>query len=68
MASGGVSERDISEALEALRECSDELAEWVQEHYRVTLHYPSERRRFDRDMEPVLKARAILALYQKAGS
>jgi hypothetical protein len=50
---------------EALKECSDELAEWVQEHYRghdpSAPPHPADKRRYDRDMEPVVRARALLA-------
>jgi hypothetical protein len=59
-----MTEQVPAEVLDALKECADELAEWVQERYRVTLHHPSEKRRFDRDMEPVMRARAVLLRYR----
>jgi hypothetical protein len=43
-----------------LKECSDELAEWVEHHYAATKDHPSEARRYERDMEPVRRARAAL--------
>ena len=43
----------------ALKECSDELAEWIGRHYNL-LHYPQEKLRYDREMETVLRARALL--------
>jgi len=49
------------EIYEALKECADGLAEYVEAYYEKTKEYPSERRRYERDIEPVLKARAALA-------
>ena len=43
---------------EALRECSDELEQVVEAHYERTKDYPSELRRYQRDMEPVIGNRA----------
>lgn len=46
---------------ELLRECSDELEAEVNAHYGGTQHdYPSEKRRYDRDMDPVIRARSAL--------
>ena len=55
---------DREKALEdALRECSDDLAEWIKSYYTggttLSIH-PAEQRRYDRDMEIVVKARALL--------
>jgi hypothetical protein len=44
---------------EALKECSDDLAELVKSQYPTPIH-PSQQRRYDRDMEPVMRARALL--------
>ena len=57
-----------SEALlrEALKECSDDLAEMVDSFYRRDGRiHPAEQRRYDRDMEPVVRARALLAAASK---
>ena len=62
---------EIADALEALQaeqhelrkcliECSDELESHVEHHYQHTTEYPSERRRYDRDIGPVRRARAAL--------
>ena len=56
-----VKPREIELLREALKECSDELAEWVTNHYAGSTMYPTQQRRYDRDMEPVLRARALLA-------
>jgi hypothetical protein len=51
-----------AELLDMLEELANELAAWVEDHYaRTQDKYPSEKRRYDRDMEPVLRARALLA-------
>lgn len=50
----------ISALEEALRECSEDLAVEIANYYKDTLDYPSQKRKYDRDMEPVLKARALL--------
>lgn len=52
-----------AELVEALR-CADDLAAMVEHHYDRTLDSPSQRRRYDRDMAPVLRARALIV---KAG-
>lgn len=52
--------RRDDELLEALWECQYELGIWVFEHYKTTLHHPSEERRYNRDMQPVFNARALL--------
>lgn len=44
----------------ALKDCADELEGWVSTYYKGTLDYPSEKRRHDRDMQPVLNAREII--------
>ena len=38
------------------RECADELEVVVEDRYRDTKGYPSEKRKYDRDIAPVLKA------------
>jgi hypothetical protein len=45
----------------ALKECADDLESLVENQYSDTKHtYPSEKRRYERDIEPVRKARAAL--------
>lgn len=43
-----------------LRECAEDLAAEVEARYRDTRQYPEQERRHQRDIEPVLKARALL--------
>jgi hypothetical protein len=50
----------------ALRDCSDELEQVVEAHYERTKHYPSEMRRYQRDIEPVIRARELLAEFAEA--
>lgn len=45
---------------EALKDCADDLEEWVKAAYASTLHYPSEARKMERDLGNVNKARAAL--------
>jgi hypothetical protein len=46
---------------DCLKECSDDLAAHVEYHYSRTLDYPSQKRRYDADMQPVIEARKLLA-------
>lgn len=55
-------EPEIERLRAALKECADELAEYVEHHYAKTKDYPSEKRRYDRDIAPVIEARKLLAL------
>jgi hypothetical protein len=52
---------EIERLREALRECADELEVVVEDRYRDTKGYPSEKRRYERDIAPVLKARDLLS-------
>jgi hypothetical protein len=52
---------EIERLREALRECADELEVVVEDRYRNTKSYPSEKRKYDRDIAPVLKARDLLS-------
>lgn len=45
---------------DALKECADDLEASVNAEYRDTLNYPSQKRKYDRDMGPVLRARSLL--------
>ena len=50
----------ISALEAALKECADDLEASVNAEYRGTLDYPSQKRKYDRDMGPVLRARSLL--------
>ena len=50
-----------SDLLEALQECADDLEAQVEDQYKHTKDYPSMRRRYDRDIAPVIKARTAIA-------
>jgi hypothetical protein len=41
-------------AVEVLEECADDLEALVEDHYRDTKGYPGERRRYERDIAPVV--------------
>lgn len=60
-----LSERDA--LLAALRETADDLAEEILDRYDRTLDHPTMKRRYDRDMEPVIRARALLTALQSQG-
>ena len=54
---------------EALRECADDLQSEIDARYAGTQNkYPSEMRRYQRDIEPVTRARAALATPREGGS
>ena len=63
-----VRERDEIEQLrtenaalrECLRECADDLAASLIDQFRGDIRYPAQRRRWERDMEPVERARKLL--------
>ena len=50
----------------ALRDCADDLAAELEARYHRTLDYPSQKRKYDRDMAPVLTARALLGVAHSA--
>jgi len=52
------------ELVEALKECSDDLEALVNHEYIGVRDYPSMDKKYQRDMQPVEKAKAALA---KAG-
>lgn len=61
-------EAKLEEAGKSLRECASELeasveAEWPE---RLREKYPIYQTKFERDMEPVIRARAILARIKEA--
>jgi hypothetical protein len=50
-----------------LRECSDDLEAEIDSRYAGTQNrYEVQRLRYERDMEPVKRARALLALWKTA--
>ena len=51
----------------AARDCADDLAGHVEREHQGWQSYPSIRRRYDRDMAPVLRARALLDTATTAG-
>lgn len=51
----------LARALIGLTDCATELGEWVEQHYAPTKDYPSEMRRYERDIEPVNTATALCA-------
>jgi len=56
---------DITERLAVmLATVTDELADEIHARYAGTRHYPSEARRFERDMTSVYAARTLLANYR----
>jgi hypothetical protein len=50
----------LTRLADVLRECADELEAALKAHYEHTMHYPRELQRYERDMEPVRRARALL--------
>lgn len=46
---------------ELAKECAEELAEWVENHYAKAKGVPSIRRRYERDIEPANKLKAMLS-------
>ena len=52
--------REIERLRAALRECANDLECELNGRYDQTLDYPSQRAKFDRDMQPVLAARKLL--------
>lgn len=51
--------------LVALANCANDLEASVDAEYHGTLGYPSQRRRYERDMEPVRAARKLLVVHQQ---
>jgi regulator of replication initiation timing len=54
-------EAQVEALSKALAECADDLEASVNAEYAGTLDYPSMMRKFERDMEPVVRARAALS-------
>jgi hypothetical protein len=54
-------EATMSDAIEFIRELADELASEVEARYEFTKNHPVMKRRYDRDMDTVIRARAFLA-------
>lgn len=51
---------EIAALRAALAECAECLAERVDQGYHQRKQYPDMQRRYERDMEPVARARALL--------
>lgn len=45
---------------DVLRECADDLAIELDMRYQSRSHYPSELRKYENEMQPVYRARALL--------
>jgi hypothetical protein len=45
---------------ELLREVTEDLTVYIEAHYARTLDWPSQRLKYERDMDVVHRARAIL--------
>jgi hypothetical protein len=53
------------ELAEALKDCTDDLEEHVNNYYRASnKEYPDIERKFVRDMKPVRRAREVLSRYE----
>lgn len=63
--------REAADEIERLRgllkACADELEDQVEGHYAQTKDHPAMKRRYDRDMQPVLDARAALSTNNGGG-
>lgn len=57
----------LSRLADCLHECSEELGNEIDARYGDTLRDPIQRRRYARDMEPVERARALLAEVESRG-
>ena len=55
----------VAALVEALAECADDLEAEIAARYAGADAYPSEARRKDRDMAPVIAARRALAAYRR---
>ena len=51
---------EIERLRAALKECADDLEASVNAEYHGTLDYPSQRRKWERDLQPVAAARKLL--------
>ena len=53
----------IKELVEALEDLANECEEWVDAKYKEhgEVYHPALQRRYDRDVEPVLKTRQLIA-------
>jgi hypothetical protein len=56
----------LAEAMVFLRECAEDLEAYVEAEYAGTQNkYPSQKRRYERDMLPVIHAKQILTRYEE---
>ena len=56
----------MSRLADALRECSEDLGAEIAGRYGEAVRYhKSEQRAYERDMQPVIRARALLAEWEE---
>jgi hypothetical protein len=58
----------VRELEEALRECADDLANMIHHAYPSRDVYQVIKSKYDRDMEPVIRARELLAALGEGGN
>jgi len=51
----------MSAVVKLLQECADDLADMIEGHYAATKDHPAMKMRYDRDIDPVIRARAEIA-------
>jgi len=54
--------RELDTAKQLLRECADDLACYIEHEYAATHEYPSQKRRYERDMELPRQAYKFLGI------
>lgn len=57
-------EAKFADMLIALKECADELADELEGRYAGTKNHPAVTPKYKRDMETVVRARAVIARAQ----
>jgi hypothetical protein len=59
----------MARLVEALRECSDDLQRLVDHEYAgMQDKYPTMQRKYKRDIEPVTRARNLIAEYEASNA
>lgn len=51
---------EVERLRELLKECADEAEGWIEDYYKDTKDYPSEMRRYERDIDPIRRARTAM--------
>jgi hypothetical protein len=54
----------VDDMARALADLTNDLAAELEAKYRHPLKYPAEKRRYERDMKPVIEARHLLDVYR----